>query len=76
MRAFIDSMNSLSILLKIILAIPALDIVWNIYRIVCAVEEKNFWGLVVAIVLCFIPVTWIADIIFILMKGNVWRYTA
>lgn len=76
MRAFINSVDSLPILLKVILAIPALDIIWNIYRIVCAIEEKSFWGLVVAVILCFVPITWIIDIVFILMKGNVWRYTA
>ncbi len=76
MRAFINSVDSLPILLKVILAIPALDIIWDIYRIVCAIDEKNTWGLIVAVILCFVPITWIIDIVFILMKGNVWRYTA
>ena len=76
MKELINSVNALPLLLKIILAIPALDIVWGIYRIVCALDENNTTALIIAIVLLFIPFMWIIDIIFILMKGNVWRYTA
>ena len=76
MKELINSINALPMLLKIILAIPALDIVWGIYRIVCALDENNTTALIISIVLLFIPFMWIIDIIFILMKGNVWRYTA
>lgn len=76
MKELINSINALPMLLKIILAIPALDIVWGIYRIVCALDENNTTALIISIVLLLIPFMWIIDIIFILMKGNVWRYTA
>ena len=41
MRTFIDSVDSLPLLVKVLLAIPALDIIWGIYRIVCALDEKD-----------------------------------
>lgn len=74
MRAFIDSVDALPILIKVILAIPALDIIWGIYRIVSALDRNDITALIVAIVLLFIPFMWVIDIVFILMKGNVWSY--
>lgn len=74
MRAFIDSVDALPILIKVILAIPALDIIWGIYRIVSALDRNDITALIVAIVLLFIPFMWVIDIVCILMKGNVWSY--
>lgn len=74
MRAFIDSVDALPILIKVILAIPALDIIWGIYRIVSALDRNDITALIVAIVLLFIPFMWVIDIVFILMNGNVWSY--
>ncbi|MBQ8332680.1 MAG: hypothetical protein IJX93_02765 [Clostridia bacterium] len=74
MKELINALNALPLLVKVILAIPALDIVWGIYRICCALDEKDTAGLIVAIVLLFVPVTWLFDIIMILLKGNVWHF--
>ncbi len=76
MKTLIDSMDSLPLLIKVILAIPALDIVWGIYRIVYALDRKDTVSLIIAIVLLFIPIMWVIDIVFILLKGNVWRYVS
>ncbi len=38
MRTFIDSVDSLPLLVKVLLAIPAIDIIWGIYRIVCSLD--------------------------------------
>ena len=73
MKEFINSLDSMPLLVKIILAIPALDIVWNIYRIVSAVYKKDMVALIVSIVLLFIPITWIFDIVMILLTGSVWK---
>ena len=73
MKEFINSLDSMPLLVKIILAIPALDIVWNIYRIVSAVYAKNTPPLIVSIILLFIPFTWIFDIVMILLSGSVWK---
>ena len=73
MKAFIDSLDSMPLLVKIILAIPALDIIWSIYRIVSAVYKKDTVALIISVVLLFIPVTWIFDIVMILLTGSVYK---
>ena len=73
MKEFINAINNLPLLLKVILAL-VLDIIWSIYRICCALDEKDTTALIVSIVLWLIPITWIFDVVMILMKGNVWRY--
>ena len=73
MKELIDSIDNLPLLVKVILAIPALDLVWNIYRIVSAVYAKNTLALIVSILLLFVPIMWIFDIVMIVMTGNVWK---
>ena len=41
MKDFINSLEGLPLLVKLILALPALDIVWGIYRILSALDAKN-----------------------------------
>ena len=74
MKDFLKGLETMPLLVKIILALPALDIVWGIYRIVAAVDKKNMPGLIVSIILIFIPITWIFDIVMILLTGNVWKF--
>ena len=76
MKEFVTSLDNLPLLVKVLFAIPALDIIWGIYRILYALEEKNTAALVIAVILLFIPVTWIFDLVMIILQGNVWRYTA
>ena len=74
MKGLIDSLNGLPKLLKIILAIPFLDIIWVVYRLLCSVEKKNTLGIVLAIVLIIvgIPFLWLVDIICIALNDKVW----
>ncbi len=74
MKELIKQIDNLSLLIKVILAIPALDIVWGIYRIIHAVDDKNTTGLVISILLLFVPFMWLIDIFCIILKGNVWYY--
>ena len=74
MKELLAQIEGLPLILKIILAIPALDIVWGIYRIVKAVAANNVVGIIIGIVLLFVPIMWIIDIIMIIVKGNVWTY--
>lgn len=76
MRELINSFDKLPLLFKLILCIPALHIVWAIYRIVCAVDSKNITALIIAIILLFIPIMWIIDLVCVLLRGNVWLYKA
>ena len=67
MKSFIKAMDELPLVLKIILAIPMLDIVWAIYRIIKGVAYKNVVTLIAGI-LWIIPgsvVCWILDIVFL-----------
>ena len=72
MKDLIKAIDELPLLIKVILAIPALDIVWGIYRICRSVDKNNTAGIVVSVILLFVPFMWLVDILMILMKGNVW----
>ena len=74
MKDIINALNGLPKILKIILAIPMLDIVWVVYRLLCSIEKKNTLGIVLAIVLIFvgIPFLWLVDIICIALNDKVW----
>ena len=76
MKEFIQSLDDLPILVKVILAIPALDIIWGIYRVVSAYDNHNNLGLIISIILLFVPFMWILDMAMILLRGNVWQFTA
>lgn len=73
MKEFVNSLDNMPLLVKLILALPALDIVWSIYRIVSAVNAKNTPALIISIVLLFVPITWIFDIVMVLLTGSVWK---
>ena len=65
-------MDDLPLILKIILALPALDIVWGIYRIVKGVAYKNVVTLIFGI-LWIIPgsvICWILDIVTLLLNNK------
>ena len=72
MKELIKAIDELPLLIKVILAIPALDIVWGIYRICRSLDKNNAVGIVISILLLFVPFMWLIDIILILMKGTVW----
>ena len=74
MKDFIKAMDDLPLILKIILALPALDIVWGIYRIVKGVAYKNVVTLIFGI-LWIIPgsvICWILDIVTLLLNNKLW----
>lgn len=59
--------------LKIILALPFLDIVWVIYRIGKSIAKNDMIGIVLGIVLLIfgIPFLWLIDIITIVLSDKV-----
>lgn len=69
----IKAMDDLPLVLKIILALPGLDIVWAIYRIVKGVCKGKIITLLVGIVWLFAGTTvcWVLDIIFLVLTGKV-----
>lgn len=70
---FVKTMDELPLIVKIILAIPALDIIWVVYRLVKSLNKKSTIGVVLALVLLFFgwPFLWLLDIIFIVLRGQV-----
>lgn len=74
MKSLIKAMDNLPLLIKLILCIPAVAIVWMIYRVCRSLDKNNLVGVVLAIVLIFvgIPFMWLIDLLCILVKGNVW----
>ena len=75
MKAFCKAMEDLPLWLKVVLALPALDIVWAVYRIIKSALKNNVVGILIGvlfIVLGLFPVA-IFDIVYlILYKKNVW----
>ena len=73
MTNFIKAMDSLSIILKIILALPMLDIVWVVYRIIRSVNNNSVFGIVLGVLLLIIgiPFLWLVDIITLIFINKV-----
>ena len=74
MKNFIVAMEKLPLLVKVILALPMLDIVWVIYRIVRSADKQSTFGILLGVIVIIIgiPFLWLIDIITILVTGNVW----
>ena len=73
MKKFLETMKNLPFIAKLILALPFLDIVWNVTRLCRSLEKNNMVGVVIAIVLVFCaPFWWIIDLVCVLMKGDIW----
>ncbi|MGI6136791.1 MAG: hypothetical protein GX959_01535 [Clostridiales bacterium] len=73
MKSFISAMDKLPKIVKIILALPFLDIVWVVYRLIKSISKKNTLGIVLAILLLIfgIPFLWLIDIITIIISDKV-----
>lgn len=74
MKEFIKAMDEAPLWLKIVLALPAIDIIWVVYRVLKSAVKQNMVGLVVAAILIIvgIPFVWLIDIICLLVMGKVW----
>ncbi|HHT81858.1 MAG TPA: hypothetical protein GX003_00255 [Acholeplasmataceae bacterium] len=70
---FVKWMDQAPKWLKVVLALPLLDIVWVIYRLIKSVNDKNTLGIIVAILLIVIglPFLWLVDIITLLVLDKV-----
>ena len=73
MQKFIDSMENFPLWLKVLLAIPMLDIIWVVYRLVKSASKQNIVGIILAVVLIIIgiPFLWLIDIISLLICNHV-----
>ncbi len=73
MKELIKSFDNLPKIVKIILALPVLDIVWAIYRLLRSIDKGNFLGIILAIILLIVcpVILWILDIITIIVADKV-----
>ncbi len=68
---FVKAMDDLPWILKVILALPGLDLVWAIYRIVKGVVKGNTVTLIAGIVWLLVggwTIFWLADLIFTILN--------
>ena len=73
MKGFVKAMDKLPWIVKLILCIPALDIIWAIYRIVKGAATGNVLTLVVGI-LWIVPgavICWLVDLISVIVYKRV-----
>ena len=74
MKSIIKAPHDLPMLVKVILALPALDVVWVVYRLLRSLDKNNILGVVIAVLAIFVglPWLWLVDILCIVLKGDVW----
>ena len=73
MKSFISAIDNLPKIAKIILALPFLDIIWGIYRIIKGIDGQNWFTLIIGI-LWIIPgsfICWILDIVMLVLQDKV-----
>ena len=73
MKSVVKFFDDLPLILKVIFALPALDILWAIYRLCRSIDKGNAVGIILAIIMLIVcPVLfWIIDIITLLINGKV-----
>ncbi|MBR1985085.1 MAG: hypothetical protein IKA31_05015 [Clostridia bacterium] len=73
MKSLIKSFDGLPKLVKLILALPMLDIVWAVYRLIRSINKGNVLGIVLGIVMLVAcpAILWILDLITILLTDKV-----
>ncbi len=74
MQNLISAIDNLPMIVKIILALPGVDIVWVIYRLVKSIVKENVVGIVIAVLAIAIglPWLWLIDILCLIVMGKVW----
>jgi hypothetical protein len=74
MKDILKFVDNLPLIVKVILALPALDIVWAVVRVIRSLNANNLIGTVIAIALIIVGLlfVWLIDLVCILLKGNIW----
>lgn len=73
MKGFVNAFDSFSKVVKVLLALPFLDILWVVYRLCKSADNKNTLGVVLAVVMLIvgIPFLWLVDMVTILLNDKV-----
>ena len=71
-NGFVAFVDELPYIVKLLLCIPALNIVWALYRIIKGATEQNIVVLVIGIVWIIgaISIGWLVDLIALLILGH------
>lgn len=74
MKEFLKAIDELPDIVKLILCIPVLDIIWNIYRLVKSLDANNSTGIILSVVMLIvgIPFMWVVDLVCMLMYKKIW----
>ena len=76
MNSIVKSFDSLPKIVKIIFALPFLDIIWAIYRLIRSISKSNVLAILLSIVMLVLcpAIFWIVDLITIIVSDKVlWR---
>ncbi len=73
MNSIVKSFDSLPKIIKFIFALPVLDIIWAIYRLIRSIAKKSVIATVLAVIMLVVcPILfWIVDMITILLFNKV-----
>lgn len=73
MNAVVKGFDSLPRIIKVLFALPFLDILWAIYRLCRSIAKKSFIATVLAIIMLILcPILfWIVDLITTILTGKV-----
>ncbi|VEU80258.1 hypothetical protein [Haploplasma axanthum] len=71
-NGFVAFMDDLPVLVKAILALPGLDFIWGIYRLVKGISKNNGTLTIVGLLWIFlgVPLLWIIDLVTIILSGR------
>ncbi len=75
MKDIIKFFDNLPLIVKIILALPVLDVVWAVYRLCRSLNKNNAVGIILAIVMLLLcpAIFWLIDILTLLVvKKVIW----
>lgn len=73
MQEYINAFDNLLLVVKIIFALPMLDILWAIYRLCKSLSKQNTVGIVLAVLMLIVcpALFWLVDIITLAFTGKV-----
>ena len=65
MKDLIKAFDNLPQIVKVILALPVLDIVWAVYRLCKSIDKQNTIGIILGVFMLIIcpTILWIVDLI-------------
>ncbi len=73
MKDIIKAFDNLPTIVKVILALPGLDIVWAVYRLCRSIDKNNTVGIILGVLMILLcpVIIWILDIITLIAYDKV-----